>query len=88
MLCQNKYICEHCEYKATRKQSFQEHVNLFTMELNITVCNVTIKQLENKVFNNMCDMFIMEFNMFVRNVVIRQLGEKTSTTCLICSQWS
>ena len=51
--------------------------NLFTMELNLIVCNVTIKQLRNKVFDNMCDLFILEFNIFVRNVVIRQLGNKT-----------
>ena len=51
--------------------------NLFTMELNLIVCNVTIKQLRNKVFDNMCDLFILEFNIVVRNVVIRQLGNKT-----------
>ena len=47
------------------------------MVLNIIVCNVTIRQLGNKVFNNMFDLFILEFNKFVHNVVIRQLGNKT-----------
>ena len=47
--------------------------NVFTMELNLIVYTVTIRQLKNKTFDNIYNLFIMEFNIFVRNVLIRQL---------------
>ena len=47
-----------------------------TMELNIVVSNVTIRQLRKKTFNNMCNLFTMELNIVVCNVTIRQLRNK------------
>ena len=37
---------------------------------------VSIRQLRNKVYMNMCNLFTMELNIIVCNVTIRQLGNK------------
>ena len=83
-----KYDCVQSDNKETWKKFFNNMCNVFTMELNLIVYTVTIRQLKNKTFDNIYNLFIMEFNIFVRNVLIRQLWNKASTTCVICSQWS
>ena len=57
-------------------------------QIIIFVSIVSIRQLKTKIYMNMCDLFTMESNKLVCNVTTRQLGNKSSTTCAICSYWS
>ena len=50
--------------------------NLFKMELNIVVGNVTTRQLRYKAYDDMWNLFTMELNNIVHTVFIRKLRNK------------
>ena len=67
-----KHSCEYCDYKATTKSSLCQHVQSIH-DVVIVVSIVTIKQIENLSFINMCNLSMIELNIVLSIVTIKQL---------------
>ena len=62
----------HCNNRVTWKEKLQQHVVSVHEDVYTLVQNVTIKQHNRKVFNNMCHQFIKVLYTLVLNVTIEQ----------------
>ena len=66
-----KYSCECCDYKTTKKATFNAMSSLSMMELKFVVNIVTIKQLQKATFKDMWNLSMMDLYILVNIVTIK-----------------